>query len=82
MWLKRALVLLLLLLLCCLVHYTAPQHTKNIYAGCQGVAADWVPECWSATYAEISFGGDRTLYFTPYTSRCVCQCFTSVRVHH
>ncbi|KAF6254758.1 hypothetical protein COO60DRAFT_1462514 [Scenedesmus sp. NREL 46B-D3] len=62
-------LLLLLLLLCCLAHSTTPQESSSLYAGCQGIPDDWVPECWSATYAQISFGGDRTLYFTPYTSR-------------
>jgi hypothetical protein len=67
-------MLLFLLLLCCLVHTTTPQNTTNLYAGCKGVAHDWVPECWSATYAQISFGGDRTLYFIPYTSKWVQHC--------
>ncbi|WIA28952.1 hypothetical protein OEZ86_011475 [Tetradesmus obliquus] len=45
------------------------RETTNLYAECKGIAGDWIPECWSATYAQISFGGDRTLYFTPYLSR-------------
>eukprot|EP00882_Tetradesmus_deserticola_P011111 GHRQ01011748.1.p1 GENE.GHRQ01011748.1~~GHRQ01011748.1.p1 ORF type:complete len:342 (+),score=112.74 GHRQ01011748.1:47-1072(+) len=62
-------LLLLSLLFSCLAHITTSQNPSSLYAGCQGVDGDWVPECWSATYANINFGGDRTLYYTPYTSR-------------
>ncbi|KAF8072825.1 hypothetical protein HT031_000485 [Scenedesmus sp. PABB004] len=39
------------------------------YPECPGIPDDWMPECWEATYARIQFGGDRTLYHTPFTSR-------------
>lgn len=73
--------LVVLLLLCCLAHLTTPQETTNLYAECKGIAGDWIPECWSATYAQISFGGDRTLYFTPYLSRCELVCLHTIAVH-
>lgn len=40
----------------------AAQTEAPLFSDCQGVPADYMPECWIAAHARIQVGGDRMFY--------------------